>query len=865
MMRFSRPLTMGMLGWLLISSNLGTVHAQESSHAVIAWPAGPLEVRVALDHPIPLEAAQALVDEPIPFGELAPPERNVLDLHLAKTLGFIRIAAVRLEDEGRTLVLATDPHSRAATYLLTPPDLRAPGDIKRRQRRQLAYTLNGAEVAWSEGGEEKKPSLLSWSPELDLSEARKLATGSFEHDKIFSKLSQPGRLTLRTVVTVPNGKTTVSLDSNVPVEPTLSFETPTSTTRPEGRFKAEWMLESTGDPVELAVTIPTGPQVQVPSLRVSYRTDGDATDHVIPASGQILPWAPAAAPISAPVPQPPYALTGGDASRGREVFTSNEAKCSVCHKVRGQGGDVGPSLDVVAGRELAEVFRDINEPSALINPQFVPYTLSLKDGRVAVGVVRADGADGIKIFDINGQSIRVLKTEIEEFHPSSTSVMPVGLAGALGEAKVRDLLAFLVSARGEGGAGNPGTPAGVTAQGGEKTPGSQPAGPAFPKLTTEVAYPNLLFDRPVALAYPDDDGKLLFVAEQRGVILSFPGETNTSDKKEFLDIRSRVYSPARGGHNEEGLLGLAFHPNYKRNGEFFVYYSVQEGPTGRRSLVSRFKVSTDDPRRADPASEQRIWLGPPDPYGNHNGGTIAFGPDGYLYITLGDSGAADDPLTTGQDPRDWFGSILRVDVDHPAEGKAYGIPKDNPRLRDPQKFAAWAPEVYCIGLRNVWKFSFDRATGTLWAGEVGQNLWEMVHIIKNGGNYGWSLREGFHPFRPRQRKDSASPISAPLVEYPHTPNQAGTTRTDSGKSITGGYVYRGKALPELVGTYIYGDYDSGRIWGLREHEGKALASAELIDVASKPVLHIASFGEDREGEISILGFDGRIYRLVPQR
>src|SRR6185312_999188 len=141
----------------------------------------------------------------------------------------------------------------------------------------------------------------------------------------------------------------------------------------------------------------------------------------------------------------------------------------------------------------------------------------------------------------------------------------------------------------------------------------------------------------------------------------------------------------------------------------------------------------------------------------------------------------------------------------PSDGKAYGIPSDNPRLRD-SKFADWAPEVYCIGLRNVWKFTFDRKDGTLWAGDVGQNKWEMVHIIKNGGNYGWSVFEAFHPFKPRQKPDPASPISKPIVEYPHSPNLEGSGRLDDGKSVTGGYVYRGKALPDLVGVYVYGDF-----------------------------------------------------------
>lgn|GEM_PF-810599 len=830
-----------------------------ASRAVAIWPAGPLEVRVAFDHPIVPEVAQALENEPIPFGELAPPEPKVLDLHLGKTLGLIHVAAARLEDDGRTLVLATDPHPREATYLLTMPDLRAPGEIKSRIRRQLAYTLNGVEAVWKPGQGEGKPAWSGWWPQLDPAAARGATVGSVEHERIFSRLTEQGQLSLRTLVTLPKGKVTVRLESNAPVEATLAFEAPATTTKPEGRHRVDWTLESTGDAVELAVTVPTGFEGKEPSLRVSYHSDGDATERPILASGQVLPWAPTSTPTSALVPQPPFSLAGGDAQKGQAVFTSVEAKCSVCHKVKGQGGDVGPVLDIVAGHDPAEVFRDINEPSAVINPQFVPYTVALKDGRVAVGVVRADGADAIKVFDINGQSVRFLKSDIEELHPSGTSVMPVGLAGALGEAKVRDLLAFLGTSSGSGRSG-----ASETAQSSAQGKPAEKSASTLPRLTPEVAFPNLQFDRPVGLAYPDNGGNLLYVNEQRGVIWSFPNDPNTSDKKEFLDIRSRVYSPASGGHNEEGLLGLAFHPDFKRNGEFFVYYSSKEGPTGRRSVVSRFKASGDDPRRADPASEQRIWLGPPDPYGNHNGGMIAFGPDGYLYITLGDSGAADDPLTTGQDPSDFFASIMRIDVDHPSDGKAYGIPKDNPRLRDPKRFAAWAPEVYCIGLRNVWKFSFDRANGTLWAGEVGQNLWEMVHIIKNGGNYGWSIREGFHPFRPRQRKDPASPLSPPLVEYPHAPNLGGSGRFDSGKSITGGYVYRGRALPELVGVYVYGDYDSGRIWGLREHEGKAVASGEIIDLTRKPPLHIASFGEDREGELYILGFDGKIYRLVAE-
>jgi glucose/arabinose dehydrogenase len=381
----------------------------------------------------------------------------------------------------------------------------------------------------------------------------------------------------------------------------------------------------------------------------------------------------------------------------------------------------------------------------------------------------------------------------------------------------------------------------------------------LPRLATQVAFPNLQFDRPVTLAYPDDGGNLLFVVEQHQArIQSFPNDPDTRDKQLFLDLPREI-----SRDNEEGLLGLAFHPNYRENGQFFVYYSAREGRTGRRSVVSRFRVSKDNPRRADPRSEERLWMSAPDPFGNHNGGHIAFGPDGFLYITLGDSGAADDPLLSGQDPTDFWGSILRIDVDQPSGGKPYGIPRDNPRPRDPNRFRTWAPEVYAIGLRNVWKFSFDREKGTLWAGDVGQNLWEEVDIIVNGGNYGWSVREGLHPFPKRQRRAvRQADLIPPVVEYPHAPTR---DRPDDGKSITGGYVYRGKALPELVGVYVYGDFETGRIWGCRvDDQGKLLANGELIDLRQNPRLNIAAFGEDAAGELYILAFDGRIHRLVPR-
>jgi glucose/arabinose dehydrogenase len=385
---------------------------------------------------------------------------------------------------------------------------------------------------------------------------------------------------------------------------------------------------------------------------------------------------------------------------------------------------------------------------------------------------------------------------------------------------------------------------------------SRSASATIPPIDLQPAFPNLHFDRPVVLASPDDGSNLLFVVEQhQAKVWSFPNDPQTKDKQLFLELPDPIH---RG--NEEGLLGLTFHPKYRENGQFFVYYSANDAGK-RRSVVSRFLTMKDNPRKADPKSEQRVWISADDPFENHNGGCILFGPDGFLYITLGDSGAADDPLLSGQKPQDWFGSILRIDVDHPSDGKAYGIPKDNPRLRDPERFKNWAPEVYCIGLRNVWKFSFDRENGTLWAGDVGQNLWEMVHIIENGGNYGWSIKEATHPFNTRQKADPASPITPPIVEYPHS----------VGQSITGGYVYRGQAMPKLVGVYLYADYQTGRIWGLRAKGRELLENTEIYTPPADRPLFITAFGEDPAGELYILTFDtkdgggGKIYRIVPKR
>ncbi len=300
-----------------------------------------------------------------------------------------------------------------------------------------------------------------------------------------------------------------------------------------------------------------------------------------------------------------------------------------------------------------------------------------------------------------------------------------------------------------------------------------------------------------------------------------------------LDIQDRV---SRAGR-EEGLLGLAFHPGYSSNGRLFVYYTAA---APRRSVISEFTAGPDG--SADPSSE-RIILEVPQPYWNHNGGMLLFGPDGYLYIGLGDGGSAGDPHGHGQDTNTLLGSILRIDVDRPQSGKAYGIPPDNRFAR-----GGGAPEVWAYGLRNPWRFSVDPVTGQMWAGDVGQNRFEEIDIIVPGGNYGWNLMEGATCFSPSSACDRTG-LQMPVAVY---------GRAD-GCSVTGGYVYRGQRLPSLYGAYVFGDFCSGKVWALR-HNGTAVVEGPVL--IADTGLSISSFGEDADRELYIVDHNGGIYRFA---
>jgi uncharacterized repeat protein (TIGR03806 family) len=359
-----------------------------------------------------------------------------------------------------------------------------------------------------------------------------------------------------------------------------------------------------------------------------------------------------------------------------------------------------------------------------------------------------------------------------------------------------------------------------------------PLEPASPTaLRATPAFPALRFTLPVYLAHTPGDPSHLFVVEQDGRILRFPNRADATpaEVEVFLDIRDRV----RRNHTEEGLLGLAFDPGYAEHGRFYVYYSASKP---RRTQISRFVAG--DWSRADPSSEREL-LRIEQPYGNHNGGWIGFGPDGHLYVSVGDGGAAGDPEDNAQNLGTLLGAMLRLRVGPGIE--TYESPADNPFASTPGA----RPEIWAYGLRNAWRCSFDRQAGTLWCGDVGQDAIEEIDVVTAGANYGWNLREGTRPYARGQASD---PLVDPIIEYGH----------DQGVCVTGGYVYRGTRLADFRGMYFYGDYVAGHVWALDVDGTEVRNHAKVATV-----LALASFGEDAQGELYAVSLDGAIYRFDP--
>ena len=376
----------------------------------------------------------------------------------------------------------------------------------------------------------------------------------------------------------------------------------------------------------------------------------------------------------------------------------------------------------------------------------------------------------------------------------------------------------------------------------------------FPQIEAKLIAQN--FDKPVYIkSYPGFNNRLL-VAQQDGIIKII--ENNIVLKIPFIDISDRTHQPLFPG-DEMGMLGVAFHPEFNENKYFYINYVDEDDFT----IISRFTVQN----KLGNAESEEILIKLKQPYTNHNGGFIEFGFDGYLYISVGDGGSAGDPENRAQDLSNLFGTILRIDVNNDTE---YLIPKDNPFFNDKNR----KNEIWHYGLRNVWRFSFDRKTGDMYIGDVGQNNWEEINFqpadSKGGLNFGWNILEGTHCYPNDNQQCSRDNTVLPLFEYPNDANYfktlLGWKQSEmQGCSVTGGYVYRGNNKPDLYGRYFFGDYCTGKVWSLKNDNGNFDLrdhTKELLKSMNKKEFYLSSFGEDEEGELYIINYSGQVYSIT---
>jgi glucose/arabinose dehydrogenase len=387
----------------------------------------------------------------------------------------------------------------------------------------------------------------------------------------------------------------------------------------------------------------------------------------------------------------------------------------------------------------------------------------------------------------------------------------------------------------------------------------QVLGQPLPRIALRPVFSRLQCSNLVWMEQAPDGSDRFAVVEQDGRVLLVHKGADGSEAKEFLNIEDRQPHVSL----EQGLLSVAFHPGFKTNGLFYLYYSRQNP---RRTVLSEWKVAAGHPDLADTNTE-RILLEIPQPSEVHKGGMLGFGPDGFLYAGIGDGGGQNDEFGAAQNSSTVRGKILRLDVNtrstiglHGArETLPYGLPPDNPFIHEADFWEnSVRKEIWAYGLRNPWRFSWDRQTGQMWAGDVGQDKWEEIDLIVKGGNYGWGVREGAHYFKPGP--EGARYID-PVIEYPHNTNLLSETafpKHSIGACVIGGYVYRGAKHPSLRGIYMYADYALGTIWGFRYADGKVVTYGTLLDQPK----NITSFAQDLEGELYALTLDGHIFAIA---
>ncbi len=528
----------------------------------------------------------------------------------------------------------------------------------------------------------------------------------------------------------------------------------------------------------------------------------------------------------------------GSPSRGKEIFLSEErAACTKCHVTDGSAAKAGPDL-FAAGDKFprGELINAILEPSSAIAVGYGTTVIETRSGEEYTGIVKEANDQSISLMGADGRLVRLPVAEVKAQRGSNISLMPEGLQAGLSLQEFTDLIEYLATLR------QPEN----SAKSERGMPGAIPilGNPVAvrPFFSEELRFPHSFVHAPgdvrSGLVWFEQVPGLsngFVVVHQTGKIWLLEKNPSGDTKSIFGDFSAELFNE-RGPN---GLLGIAFHPRFRENQKYYLKHQVIE--EGKIATVLVEKEAASDLKR-DSAKASRRLLKIVSVTQDHSGGCIQFGPDGYLYLGMGDTGPQQDPQGHGQDMTTLLGKMLRIDVDHRDAGLPYAIPADNPFRQQ----AGARPEIWAFGFREPWRFSFDSATGDLWVGDVGQDRVEEVCIVRQGENHGWNVYEGFEPFSNRYRKEGAVYVP-PVFAY----------KRKYGNSITGGYVYRGDKNSSFYDVYICGDYTSRRIWGITQ---KNRILEKVRQVATSPQ-GLASFGTDKQGNIYVVGYEGVIYKL----
>ena len=517
---------------------------------------------------------------------------------------------------------------------------------------------------------------------------------------------------------------------------------------------------------------------------------------------------------------------GGDASAGKKVFASKQADCTKCHSIAGKKPLAGPDLAVIGDKYTRDqLIRSVLEPSAGIHPDYASQVIITGDGKTVTGVLQSRTGKELTLLDAEGKLQRIPVDDIEQQKRSKTSLMPTGLYKKIKPRQFADLIEYLVTLRQKEGIAYPGMPATI-------------ASVAKPASVVPLHSEQMRFDHPVwIITKPGTTNTYLVVEQQTRKVYQLTKSKNGDRKELFADLSHEAITG-----QFEGVLCLAFHPDFLNNRKYYLNYHVQEDGIFSPVIVER-KATADLSK--DIGGTSRRLLKIPQPTVLHWGGMLAFGPDGYLYIGCGDGGPQEDPLGNGQNLEIFLGKILRIDVDRQSDSKPYAIPKTNPFSQ--QAGTKVKPEIWAYGFRMPWRFSWDSKTKEMYVGDIGQNLFEEINMPRVGENHGWNVYEGFAPFS-KQYQRSGEKFTPPVVSY----------RRKTGVSVTGGYVYRGSRSPSYVGAYIFSDFESKTIWAMTQRNRKLTKIRKIGTVPEKP----ASFGVAADGELFIVGYQGTIYRLV---